>query len=396
MATVLEFDPTDPALVADPHPHFHRMREEAPVYWGDRSQTWYLTRHADVLALLRDGRFSSERRHLPKTDGESPLLSMVATDPPDHTRLRRLVSRAFTPRMIELLEPRVEAIAADLLDRVTGLPAMDLMLQFAYPLPITVIAEMLGVPEEDRERVTGWSEALFGNEERRRRFRPGLTAEELQELTRPLRECHAAVRDLIARRRREPGADLISELIAVEEHGDSLSEDELVSMCTLLILAGHVTTVSLIGNGVTELLRQPDQLERLRREPEIVEPAVEELLRFTAPVTMVSRIAREDAEIGGRTIRSGQMVTAVLAAANRDPAVFPDPDRLDLGRDPNPHVAFAHGIHFCLGAPLTRLEARVAFPMLLERFPRLRAAGAPVHWPSVVLRAVRHLPVALS
>lgn len=394
MATVLEFDPIDPALAADPHPLYHRMREQSPVHRDDRTNAWYLTRHADVVAALRDPSLSSERPHSRRA---GQMMSMVGVDPPDHTRLRRLVSKAFTPRMVEQLRPRVESIAAALLDRVAGRPAIDLVQEFAYPLPITVIAEMLGVPEEDRAQFRGWFEALFGRDEGRRRFRTDLTAEEEEELTRPFREHNAAMRELISRRRRQPGDDLISELIAVEEQGDSLSEDELVAMCTLLVLAGHVTTVSLISGGMLALFQNPNQLDRLRREPVIVETAVEELLRYTAPVVMVQRVAREDVEVGGRTVRAGQIVMPLLAAANRDPSVFPDPDRLDLCRDPNPHIAFAHGIHFCLGAPLTRLEAQVAFPMLLERFPALRPAGDAVYWPSSMgLRGLRQLPVALA
>lgn len=393
MATVLEFDPSDPALAADPHQLFHRMRAEAPVYWHERTQAWYLTRYHDTVLALKDGRFSVQGR-IVRRGGE--LLSMVAMDPPEHTRLRRLVTMAFTPRMVERLRPRVQAIAAELLDRVAGRATMDLVQEFAYPLPITVIADMLGIPDEGRAQFKRWSEAIVASAGAGRRLGGVLADADEEAFMRPLREFNGAVRELIAARRSSPRDDLISELIAVEEQGDALSEDELVAMCTLLIVAGHVTTVSLISSGMNALFGHTDQLDRLRQEPELIERAVEELLRYTAPVTMVQRIALETVEVGDRTVQAGQTVTAVLAAANRDPSVFADPDTLDLGRDPNPHMTFAHGIHFCLGAPLTRLEAQVAFPMLLERFPRLRPAGDAVPLPTVTLRGLRQLPVALA
>jgi cytochrome P450 len=395
--TQTEFNPFDPAVLADPYPYYRRMREEDPVHWNPTLRIWLLTRHADVLELLRDERFSADRtkseRYVPPPPDRAPeARSMLVLDPPDHTRLRELVSKAFTARMVERLRPRVESIAAELVERISGSAEVDLIDEFAYPLPVVVIAEMLGIPTRDRIRFQEWSATLVRGLDPVSLIDPE-TQEAVFQAGRALNEY---LRGVIAERRREPADDLITGMIAARDQGDLLSEAELVAMCNLLLVAGHETTVNLIGNGTLALLRHPDQLERLRREPALAKSAVEELLRFAPPVHWTGRVAAEEIEMDGRTVEPGQFVLGVLAGVNRDPAVFPDPDRLDITRDPNPHLGFGRGIHFCLGAPLARLEAQIALPMLLERFPELRLTGEPVPRPTWNLRGYAHLPVTLS
>jgi pimeloyl-[acyl-carrier protein] synthase len=395
MATLqTEFNPFDPAVVADPYPFYRQMRAQDPVHWNGSIRTWFLTRHADVCDLLRDDRFSADRtrseRYVEPPPGRGrPGRSMLVVDPPDHTRLRNLVNKAFTPRMVDQLRPRIESIAADLLDGLGGASHADLIARFAYPLPVIVIAEMLGVPAHDRARFQEWSAVVVKG------LDPFVDSE-TQEAVLDARDALAEyLRGIIDERRREPAGDLITAMIAAREKGDLLGEGELVAMCNLLLVAGHETTVNLIGGGTLALLRHPDQLERLRREPALARTAVEELLRYAPPVQWTGRVAAVDLEVGGRRIAAGQTVVGILAAANRDPDVFDEPDRLDVARDPNHHVSFGRGIHFCLGSPLARLEAQVALPMLLERFPDLRLAGDPEPRPTWNLRGLARLPVAL-
>lgn len=393
--TEARFNPFDPAVMADPYPYYRRMREEDPVHWNDTVRAWFLTRHPDVVELLRDDRFSadrarSERFRPPPPHRRRPGKSMLVLDPPDHTRLRNLVNKAFAPRTVERLRPRVEAITAEILDRIDGGVGFDLVRDFAYPLPVIVIAEMLGVPAADRAGFQQWSGVLV------RGLDPVVSDEEREMVFDARDALLDYLRGVLMHRRREPQDDMLTSLIAAEENGDIFSEDELLAMCNLLLVAGHETTVNLIGNGVLALLENPDQLDRLRRDPDLIGTAVDELLRYTSPVQWTGRVAAAEIELGGRTIQPPQSVIGILGAANRDPEVFPDPDRLDLGRHPNPHVAFGRGIHFCLGAPLAHLEAEVAMPMLLERFPRLRMAGEPEQRTTWVLRGLRRLPVAAA
>ena len=394
-ATEVTFNPFDPAVMADPYPYYRRMREHDPVHWNDTVRAWFLTRHADVAGLLRDDRFSadrtrSERFRPPPPHRRRPGRSMLVLDPPDHTRLRNLVSKAFTARTVERLRPRVEAITAEILDRLQDADGFDLVTSFAYPLPVIVIAEMLGVPATDRAAFQEWSAVLV-------RGLDPMVSEEEQEVVFDARDALLEyLRGILAERRRSPQDDMLTRLIAAEENGDILSEGELLAMCNLLLVAGHETTVNLIGNGALALLENPDQLDRLRRDPDLIKTGVDELLRYTSPAQWTSRVAAAEIEIGGRTIQPAQTVIGILGAANRDPDVFPNPDGLDLGRHPNPHVAFGRGIHFCLGAPLAHLEAEVAMPMLLDRFPRLRIAGEPELRPTWVLRGLRRLPVAAA
>jgi len=388
----------------DPYPFYRRLRDLDPVYWDAQRDTWVLTRYADVAAALRDPRLSAERV-LPgqgPTAGaetgrdESPIAramakQMLFLDPPDHTRLRGLVSKAFTPRVIEGMRPQIQVLVDELLDAAAARGRMDLIADFSFPFPAIVIAGLLGVPPEDRSQFKEWSEA-FGM-----LLDPGAHApEEVDAAQAGVFALIAYLLEIVEQRREAPRDDLISLLIAAEEQGDTLDTEELLINCVLLLAAGHGTTTHMIGNGVLALLRQPDQLERLRADPALMKSAVDELLRYDGPVQVTGRRVTQDLEIAGRRIREGQHITTVLGAANHDPARFAHPDRLDLGRQDNKHMAFAHGIHFCLGAALARLEGQIAIGTLARRFPTLRLeTGEPEWMPSVVFRGLIALPVAL-
>ena len=393
----------DPAFKADPYPTYARLRSSAPVYRAalpDGRGVWLITRYEDVLAVLKDHRFVKDWRGAltpeqlaqvpPIPEVMKPLSqNMLDTDPPDHERLRALVSKAFTPRLIERLRPRVQAISDGLLDAVQDRGEMDLIDDYAFPLPITVIAELLGVPAEDRNNFREWSDAaVSGN----------ASQEYMEQILIPHMQAFTDyLRALFEEKRSNPKDDLVSALVRAEEAGDRLSEDELLGMVFLLLVAGHETTVNLIGNGVLALLQHPDQLRKLKEDPSLIKPAVEELLRYDGPVeTSTERFAREDVEIGGQVIPRGEMVLVVLAAADHDPERFPDPDELDITRTDNRHLAFGKGIHHCLGAPLARMEGQIAISTLLRRMPNLRLKGSPesLSWrPGMILRGLRGLPV---
>jgi cytochrome P450 len=391
------FDPFLPDVIADPYPAYRRLRAADPVHLSPLG-FWLLSRYDDCVMVLRDPRFGREGFEgvLESVYGSLPEeervpRSMLFRDPPDHTRLRSLVNRAFTPRVVEGLRPRIEQIVDALLDRVQDSARMEVIADLAYPLPVTVISEMLGVPDGDRGAIRQWSADVA-------RSLDAIGLPVPTELVTRGRAARRALgeyfRSLIPERRRRPRADLLSQLIAVEEQGDTLSEGELLATCVLLYIAGHETTVNLIGNGLLALLRHPAELSRLRADPGLIPSAVEELLRFDGPVQRTARIAHTDLEIDGRRIAEGAMVVVLLGAANRDPAQFPDPDRLDVARADNRHIAFGFGIHFCLGAPLARLEAQIAFATLLRRAPRLAlATGTPEWRDSQVLRGLTALPV---
>jgi pimeloyl-[acyl-carrier protein] synthase len=396
----LEFNPFLPEVREDPYPLYHRLRAEDPVHRSPLD-IWVLTRHADVLALLRDPRTSRDPRRSQRIEAlrastdivavlaaEEAAPSMLFVDPPDHTRLRSLVNKAFTPAAVGRLRPRVEAIVAGLLDRVAGAGAMDVVEDLAYPLPVTVICELFGVPEADWDQFRAWSRELV-------RLLDPLVAEDAMERAWQARlALRGYLQEMIAERRAHPGGDLLTALIVAEDEGHQLSEAELVSMCVLLLVAGHETTVNLIANGTLALLRDPAALASLRADPRLAASAVEEFLRYDSPVQFTSRHALADLEIGGCRVRAGETVLAVLGAANRDPVQFPDPDRLDLARTPNRHVAFGGGIHFCLGAPLARMEARIAISALLARLPGLEPGPRPpVRRDTVTLRGLASLPV---
>ena len=394
----VQFNPMDPAFVADPYPTYHRLRAEDPVHHSPLG-FWVLTRYPDVMTMLRDPRLTKEpiaafvaARFGMSVPPPGLGLSMLDRDPPDHTRLRGLVSKAFTPKALESLRPGIQQIVDDLLADAAGRGQMDLIEEFAYPIPVRVICEMLGVPVRDHERFKGWGLDIAR----------GLDAIMLppdsevgQRSVAGRRALAEYFRELIAERRASPRDDMLSALIAAEEAGDKLNEEELLATCILLLVAGHETTVNLIGNGTLALLRHPDQLQKLRENPGLIVTAVEELLRFDGPVQRTARIPSEDLTIGGRTIPKGEMVMPFLGAADRDPAQFPDPDRLDITRADNRHIAFGMGIHFCLGAPLARMEGQIAINTLLARLPKLAlATDQPRFRQSLTLRGLQALPVS--
>ncbi|WP_240808182.1 cytochrome P450 family protein [Polyangium spumosum] len=365
----------------DPHPIYRRLRAEEPI---TRIVEPYrkipfrlLTRYADCSEMLRDPRFgkdftkwSPEERQRLRVSDEFEALGkhMLSADPPDHTRLRSLVAKAFTPQIVEGLRGRIATIAEDLVSAALARDAsgMDLVSQFSYPLPVTVIAELLGVPASDQDDFRRWTTVLFT---------PADTEEQLAHLRATGFAFFQYFMQLIERRRAEPQDDLVSGLVAAEEGGDRLSTQELVGMLFLLLVAGHETTVNLITNGMLALMDHPEQHERLASDPSLLESAVEEMLRYCGPVeTTTYRFALEDLEFGGVTIRKNELVVASLLSADHDESRFPDPDRFDVGRKPNKHIAFGYGIHFCLGAPLARLEAAIAVETLLRRLPRMRLA----------------------
>jgi cytochrome P450 len=317
---------------------------------------------------------------------------MLNADPPRHTRLRLLVNKAFTPKTVEELTPFIRSFVDKAFDAAQARGRMELMADLAFPLPATVIAEMLGVPPQDRDRFKQWSDdvtAALGN------VPSNSSPELLRKSVEGMRALQAYFRDIIAQRRVEPRDDLISGLIKAKEEGDRLSDQELLANCVLLLNAGHETTTNLIGNGTYALLRHPDQLKRLRDDPTLIPIAVEEMLRYDSPVQFTSRILTADMELCGKVLRAGQLVLLVLGAANRDPAQFPDPDKLDVGRQGNKHVAFGLGSHFCLGAPLARLEGRLVFETLLRRAPGLHLDGPPPRYrQNFNLRGLESLPIS--
>jgi pimeloyl-[acyl-carrier protein] synthase len=392
----IEFNPMDPAFVADPYPMYRRLRAEEPVHRSPLG-FWVLTRYDDVIAALRDPRLAKEAiAAFVAARFGAPVpamgLSMLDRDPPDHTRLRSLVSKAFTPRMVDGLRPRIQQIVDGLLDGVQAAGSMDVIEEFAYPIPVIVICEMLGVPVADHERFKEWSLDVA------RGLDSILLPPDSDVPRRSIASRNALAdyfRELIAERRAAPRGDMLSSLIAAEEAGDKLSEHELLATCILLLIAGHETTVNLIGNGTLALLRHPEQLRRLREHPRLIGSAVEELLRFDGPVQRTARIPSEDVVIDGHTIAKGEMVMPFIGAADRDPAQFPEPDRLDITRTDNRHIAFGWGIHFCLGAPLARVEGQIALNTLVQRLPKLALATAtPEFRQSLTLRGLSSLPVS--
>lgn len=403
----------DPELLADPYGGYGRIREETPIARGrlvNGNPVWVVTRYEDVLAVLTDRRFANNSRSLPGGDTDSTAEALVKfgisrehvaylagnivhTDPPDHTRLRKLVSREFSVRRIAGLRPRVETITTELLDALPGhaeAGVVDLLEHFAYPLPITVICELLGVPPEDRKKWRGWSNDYTSVDPRR--------------MDAMLGDMSAYVRDFAERRRAEPGDDLISGLaLAHSTDSDRLSDVELVTMVLSLMIAGHETTAHLVCNGVVALLTHPDQLALLRENPALMPGAVQELLRYCGPiVSAMVRYAAEDVKLGDTVIERGDRVQVVLAAANHDPRRFADPDRLDITREPDgagiQHLAFSQGLHYCLGASLAAQEAEVALAGLLARFPDLALAVEPreLEWGTIpTARQLVRLPVTL-
>jgi cytochrome P450 len=388
---------------SNPYPFYARLRAEAPVFRIElpgNQFAWVITRYVDVAAVLTDERFVKDKRSAltPEQADKQPWIpgllkplarNMLDLDPPDHTRLRKLVHKAFTPGLIERLRERVESLTEGLILTAQWRGRMDLIADYALPIPTTIIAEMLGVPASDRHRFHRWSRVIVASAPSG--WRMGRAIPSAIAFLRYIRK-------LVKARRSSPRDDLVTALVQAEEEGARLDEDELVSMVFLLLIAGHETTVNLIGNGMLALLRHSDQMKRLRDEPGMIKVAVEELLRFDGPLeTATERYAREDVEVEGTIIRRGELVYAVLASANRDQRQFSDPDRLDLSREPNKHLAFGLGVHYCLGAPLARLEGQTAIGALVSRLPNIRMTQRPLRWRrGLVLRGLEALPVVLT
>lgn len=394
------FNPMSPEVIADPYPHYHRLRKIDPVH---RSPLGFfvVSRHADVAQVLRDRRFGKDfvgrmtRRFGPEVMQEPVYRSMshwmLQQDPPDHTRLRGLVVQAFTARRAEDMRPRIQEIVDQSLDRVAERGHMDLMADFAVRLPVTVICEMLGIPEEDHEMIRS------GAREGGRLLDPvPLSRAEIDAANAYNLASGEYFRSLFELRRRQPGDDLMTQLVQAEDAGGKLSNEELIANIILLFGAGHATTVNLIGNGLLALHRNPDQLRLLQRNPSRIGNAIEELLRYDSSVQLTGRTALEDIEVGGVAVAKGESVLCLLGAANRDPAVYRDPDRLDITRANIRPLSFGGGIHFCLGAQLARIEGEVAIATLLRRFPSLRLDDQEhADWrQTFVLRGLNKLPAS--
>ncbi len=388
----------DPEVRANPYPLYHRLRSSDPVHWDPFLHTWVVTRYADVVTVLQH--FSARRTPTPEyltalgLPGLVPLAEvlvrqMLFLDGPAHARIRGLASKAFTPRRVEGLRLHIQDITNNLLDVVQANGHMDVIADLAYPLPAIVTAEILGLPTSDWEQLTAWS-ADFAESLGNFQHNP----DHASRVLRSLEEMCVYFRDAVREHQQQPRDDLISALLTAEVEGDSLSEDEVVANSIMLMTGGQETTTSLIGNGLLTLLRHPDQLEQLRADHTLIPTAIEELLRYESPIQYTSRLAPEDVQMGGKTIRQRQAVIAVIGAANRDPERFPDPDRLDIGRQENRHLAFAWAAHFCFGAPLARLEGQVAFEAILSRMPQLSLEPGPVRWrENLGFRGLKTLPV---
>ena len=393
----VSYNPLSAEMAQDPYPTYAKLRGRDPVHRSRLMDAWVFSRFADVDAILRDHRhFSSDPRKRVASGRRASLPnveepSMLFLDPPDHTRLRALVNKAFTPRAVAALEPHIRELTTTLLDAVDDPAAFDLMEAVAKPLPVIVIAEMLGIPPEDRAQFAVWSD------QRARILEPTLSPDERETADAAMRSLDEYLMPIISARRVDPKDDIISALAQAEEEGDKLTEREVLIMLRLLLVAGNETTTNLIGNGVLALLRHPDQLAALREDPALIPSAVEELLRFDSPVQVDVRSVLDDCEVNGFRVRRGDNVVTLLGAANRDPDRFEAPDRLDVRRGDQNHLAFGRGIHHCLGAPLARLEGRVVLQALIERFSSLRLLeDRPAFRSSVALRGLLALPVSAT
>jgi pimeloyl-[acyl-carrier protein] synthase len=391
----------DPEILANPYPLYHRLLSEAPVYWDPFLHAWVVTRYADVIAVFQ--RFSSQRTPSPEqleTLGLSALKplaqvmvrQMLFLDPPAHGRVRGLASKAFTPRRVEALRSHIQEITDSLLDAIQHKGHMDVIADLAYPLPAIVTAEMLGVPSSDWKQLTAWSAdfaQVLGNFQH--------NPDHARRVLRSLEEMTAYFQAAVRNQERHPREGLVSGLVTAELDGDRLTEEEVVANLIVTMVGGQETTTNLIGNGLLTLLRHPDQLERLRADYSLIPSAVEELLRYESPSQHTARLAPDDVMLGGKLIRKRQAVYAVMGAANRDPERFTEPDRLDLGRQDNRHLAFAWGAHFCFGAALARIEGQIAFETVLRRLPGLSLVPEPVKWrENLGLRGLTALPVTFS
>ena len=401
MSASLDYKPDDPAFLADPFPMFRRLQDEDPCHWSPRLKAWVLTRYEDVRRVCLDKEMSSDRLRpyfatLPPPEAQRIAdimrylsLWMVFRDPPEHTRLRRLAGKVFHVKSMHAMRPRIEALMHRLFEALGARREFDFIADFAGPLPALVIMDMLGVPKEELARVKRLSDdmALFIGSSR-------MATDKYDIAQAATREMAEFFRGMVAARRARPQPDLLSELVRLEDEGDRLSEDELVATCILLLFAGHETTTNHIANGLLALLRFPAEMEKLRRDPALAPAAVEELLRYDGPNGAQVRIVREPQELHGRILKPGERVFILLNAANRDPRAYPEPDRVQLGRDGPPHLAFGFGLHICLGFPLARLEGQIALPAVLSRWPRLELAAGRLEWlNSMVFRGMQAMPV---
>ncbi len=385
MESGVSYDPTSGSILSDPYETYDRLRTKDPVHRMRLINGWVLTRYEDVDMVLRD------HRRFSKDDGqEDEYRSMLHHDPPDHTRLRSLVSKAFTPRAVRELHPRVRRIVDELLEDLDGKDRFDLIESLAFPLPVTVIAEMLGVPSQDMDRFNVWSNDISLTIE------PSLRDDQIRRVERASEELYAYFESIIEQRRGEPQDDMITALLNAEDEGDRLTHEELLGTLVLLLVAGNETTRNLIGNGMRALLKHPDQLRKLRDNPDLLDSAINELLRYDSPVQLDGRLVHNDVEVAGRQIHAGQRILCAIGAANRDPSAFTEPDKLDIERSESSHIAFGRGIHHCLGAPLAMLEARAAFSALLDRFSHIELVSEPVYRKQVVLRGVEKLWVEVE
>ncbi|WP_405746497.1 cytochrome P450 [Streptomyces canus] len=395
------FDPWDPAFLADPYPAYAELRAHGRVQYYEPTNQWLVPHHADVSALLRDRRLGRTYQHRfthedfgrtapPAAHEPFHTLNdhgMLDLEPPDHTRIRRLVSKAFTPRTVEQLRPYVTKLAGELVDRLVAEGGGDLLTDVAEPLPVAVIAEMLGIPESDRAPLRPWSADICGMYE----LNP--PEDVAARAVRASVEFSDYLRDLIAERRKEPGDDLISGLIAAHDEGDRLTEQEMISTCVLLLNAGHEATVNATVNGWWALFRNPDQLAELRADHSLVPRAVEELMRYDTPLQLFERWVLDEIEVDGTTIPRGAEIALLFGSANHDPATFPNPERLDLTRTDNPHISFSAGIHYCIGAPLARIELAASMTAVLEKAPTLTLTAEPQRKPNFVIRGLEGLSV---
>ena len=389
------YNPLSDRMAQDPYPVYAALRTRDPVHRSRLINGWMFSRHADVDAILRDHRhFGNDPRDGTLSPRQRAMLppadefTMLFLDPPDHTRLRALVNKAFTPKTVNALEPHIRSILATLLDDIEDPGAFDLMQAVAQPLPVIVIAEMLGVPPEDRPQFKVWSA------QRARLLEPTIGRREREAGAAASRAFDAYFRSIVEARRAEPRDDILSALVQAEDEGERLTERETLNMLRLLLIAGNETTANLIGNGILALLRNPEQLRRLRDDPGLIPAAVEELMRFDSPVQTDFRRALADCEVNGFPVRKRDNIVVLLGAANRDPDMFENPDRLDVGRDQRSHLSFGRGIHHCLGAPLARLEGRIVLEMLLERFSEIGLlTDRPRFHRTIVLRGLESLPL---
>lgn len=403
IAKAVKFNPYHPAFQANPYPIYHQLRSVEPIHQSFKGM-WVVTRYADAKAVLRDPRFCVDKmpnnvkhkgNYLKQKDFNTLAQAiskwLIFLDPPEHTRLRGLISKAFSSTSVKFLRPQIQQITDELISKVRHRGSMDIISDFACPLPCNVIAAILGVPVEDWFKLYHWSDELSNI------LDPLRSLEDYEQMNKVALEFTDYFKSLIVKRQKNLQQDLLSALIAVKEQDNKLSEEEIISVCMLLFFTGEETTVNLIGNGMLALLRHPQQMQQIKTQPMLIQSAVEEILRYDSPIQITTRVATEDVDLDGVTIRVGEKVVVVLGAANRDPAQFPDPDRFDITRVNNSHLAFADGIHYCLGAVLTRIEAEIAINALVQQLPDLKLSPDRLEWRNkVAFRSLKALPITFN